>query len=130
MLIVCDIPSSYKDKIEKFGGAVMRNWNGYMDVVFRDHVKIITNSQIYNGLYIQKTGGEYIEIPEHTYVEVTKDKEGMNKQDIGFLIDYCMKHPDVYNDVANHLHERFSVVSAEIVLLVTYYVAEERRKNK
>lgn len=74
MVIVCDIPSSYKNKIEKFGGEVMRNWGGYMDVVFRDHVKVITNSQIYNGLYIKKADGKYIEIPEHTYIEIAKDR--------------------------------------------------------
>ncbi len=53
----------------------------------------------------------------------------MNKLDIGFLIDYCSKHADVYNQVSSHLFDRFGIVGAEIVLLVTYYVCEER-KNK
>lgn len=46
-----------------------------------------------------------------------------------FLIDYCMKHTELYNEVANHLYNRFGIQAAEITLLVTYYVAEERRKN-
>lgn len=74
MVIVCDIPSDQRDKIEKFGGEIMRNWNNHMDVVFRDHVDVIANSRIYNGLYIKKTGGEYIEIPKHSFVEVREDK--------------------------------------------------------
>ena len=52
----------------------------------------------------------------------------MDKIDIGFLVDYCSKHSETYNEVANHLYKRFKIVSAEIVLLVTYYVCEERRK--
>lgn len=53
----------------------------------------------------------------------------MNKVDIGFLLGYCSENTETYNDVARHLYERFGVVSAEIVLLVTYYVCEERRKH-
>lgn len=52
-----------------------------------------------------------------------------DKERIQFLLDYCSKHPELYNEVANHLHERFGISSAELCLLVTYYVAEERRKN-
>lgn len=48
---------------------------------------------------------------------------------IGFLLDYCSKQPELYNEVANHLSSRFDIRSAEISLLVTYYVAEERRRN-
>ena len=48
---------------------------------------------------------------------------------IGFLLDYCSKRPELYNEVANHLASRFDIRSAEVSLLVTYYVAEERRKN-
>ena len=45
---------------------------------------------------------------------------------IGFLLNYCSKYPELYNEIANHLYQRFGIQSAEIVLLVTYYVAEER----
>ena len=31
--------------------------------------------------------------------------------------------------LANHLKERFNIQSAELVLLVTYYIAEGRRSN-
>lgn len=50
----------------------------------------------------------------------------MNKEDIGFLIDYCSKCPEVYDEVANRLYNKFHVVSAEIVLLTTYFINEER----
>ena len=40
-----------------------------------------------------------------------------------------MKHTELYNEVANHLYNRFGIQAAEITLLVTYYVAEERWKN-
>ena len=53
-----------------------------------------------------------------------------NVQDdnISFLLDYASKNVELYNEVANHLYERFHLKSAEITLLVTYYVAEERRR--
>lgn len=51
------------------------------------------------------------------------------KDNIAYLLEYCSKCPEIYNDVASHLWKRFHIVSAEIVLLVTYYVAEERRSN-
>lgn len=53
----------------------------------------------------------------------------MTDKNIAFLIDYCSKRPELYNKVANHLKERFNIQSAELVLLVTYYIAEERRSN-
>lgn len=52
-----------------------------------------------------------------------------DKERIQFLLDYCLKYPELYNEVANHLYSRFGIQGAEITLLVTYYVAEERRKN-
>lgn len=51
------------------------------------------------------------------------------KDNIAFLLEYCSKCPEIYNEVANHLWSRFHLVSAEIVLLTTYYVAEERRRH-
>lgn len=57
-------------------------------------------------------------------------EESTSIDDIGFLLDYCSKIPELYNEVANHLYQRFGIRSAEITLLVTYYVAEERRKNE
>lgn len=53
----------------------------------------------------------------------------MNKSDIGFLLNYCSNHADVYNQVSTHLYDKFGIVGAEIVLLMTYYVCEERRKK-
>lgn len=53
----------------------------------------------------------------------------MELDTIQFLLDYCSHEPKTYNEVANHLRQKFNIVSAELVLLVTYYVAEERRKN-
>ena len=53
----------------------------------------------------------------------------MELNTIQFLLNYCSHEPETYNEVANHLRQRFNIVSAELVLLVTYYVAEERRKN-
>ena len=52
----------------------------------------------------------------------------MNKKDIGSLIDYCAKCPEIYNEVSRQIYKDFEIVSAEIVLLVTYYVNEERRR--
>lgn len=55
---------------------------------------------------------------------------GHNELDnISFLLDYCSKNVELYNEVANHLHERFNIKSAELCLLVTYYLAEDRRKH-
>lgn len=51
------------------------------------------------------------------------------KENIGFLLDYCSKIPELYNEVSNHLYERFGIISAEATLIVTYYVSEERRKK-
>lgn len=48
---------------------------------------------------------------------------------IGFLLEYCSKFPELYNEISNHLYQRFHLQAAEISLLVTYYVAEERRRN-
>ena len=52
----------------------------------------------------------------------------MNNDKIQFLLGYCAARPELYNEVMNYLHERFEISSAEICLLVTYYVGEERRK--
>ena len=54
----------------------------------------------------------------------------MIKENIAFLLDYCSKNVEVYNEVANHLCQRFGIVSAEVTLLVTYYVCEEKRKSE
>lgn len=56
--------------------------------------------------------------------------DSMKTGDVGFLLNYCSQHPDVYNEVANHLWERFGIKSAELVLLITYYVNEERRRHE
>ena len=52
-----------------------------------------------------------------------------DKDNIRFLLDYCSAIPDLYNRVANHLYVRFGLRSAEISLLVTYYVNEEAKKH-
>ena len=56
--------------------------------------------------------------------------DSMKTGDVGFLLNYCSQHADVYNEVANHLWERFGIKSAELVLLITYYVNEERRRHE
>ena len=53
-----------------------------------------------------------------------------SKDNIQFLLEYCSKMPELYNEVSNHLYERFGIIGAEICLLVTYYVNEERRRNE
>ena len=55
-------------------------------------------------------------------------KDSTDIDNIQFLLDYCSIRPELYNEIANHLYERFHMRSAEISLLVTYYVAEERRR--
>ena len=52
----------------------------------------------------------------------------MNDDNMSFLLEYCSHFPALYNEVANHLWTRFNIVSAELVLLVTYYVNEERKR--
>lgn len=47
-----------------------------------------------------------------------------------FLLEYCSKIPNLYIEVSNHLYKRFGIVGAEICLLITYYVNEERRKHE
>ena len=56
-------------------------------------------------------------------------KDSTDLDNIQFLLDYCSKRPELYNEIAQHLYERFHMRSAEISLLVTYYVAEERRRS-
>lgn len=51
------------------------------------------------------------------------------QSNIKFLLDYCSKYPEVYNDVATRLWVQFGIRSAELVLLGTYCVMEDRRKN-
>ena len=53
--------------------------------------------------------------------------DSMTHNDIGFLLDYCSKHSETFNKIANHLWQRFNIKSAELVLLITYYVVEERK---
>jgi len=55
--------------------------------------------------------------------------EVIRDDNIAFLLEYCSKNVELYNEVANHLYDRFHLKSAEITLLVTYYVAEDRRRN-
>lgn len=55
-------------------------------------------------------------------------KDSTDVDNIGFLLDYCSKRPELYNEVSSHLYSRFHISSAELSLLVTYYVSEERRK--
>lgn len=47
-----------------------------------------------------------------------------------FLLNYCHDQPEIYGAVIHHLKDRFNIVSADIALIVTYYVCEERRKNE
>ena len=61
-------------------------------------------------------------------MKIHEDAEHIKDKNIGFLLNYCSKHAKLYNLVANHLYERFNIRSAEISLLVTYYIAEDRRK--
>ena len=46
---------------------------------------------------------------------------------IKFLTDYCRDKVDLYDEVNEHLYERFGVRSSEISLLITYYIAQERK---
>ena len=57
-------------------------------------------------------------------------KDSMDLDNIGFLLNYCSKIPELYNEVSNRLYNRFHLRSAEISLLVTYFVAEEREWQK
>lgn len=52
----------------------------------------------------------------------------MTKEDIRYLVSYCDKTPDLYNNVMNHLWDRFKINSAELGLIVTYYINEDRKK--
>lgn len=58
---------------------------------------------------------------QETKIENTTD------ENIKFLLEYCSKIPELYNDVSNHLYDRFGIIGAEICLLITYYVNEERK---
>lgn len=54
---------------------------------------------------------------------IEKDNENIHE-----LLDYCSKIPELYNEVANHLNEKWGIKYAELSLLVTYYIHEDRRK--
>ena len=59
-----------------------------------------------------------------------KNMASIKNKNCDFLLRYASEHVEVYNEVANFLDERFDIRSAELVLLVTYFVAEERRKHE
>ena len=61
---------------------------------------------------------------------MAKIREHIEIDDIGYLLNYCSKHPELYNDVANRLYSRFHITGAELCLLVTYCVAEDRARQK
>ena len=46
----------------------------------------------------------------------------MDKKDIGFLLEFCNDYPEIYNKIANQLYIEFGIRSAELVLLISYYV--------
>ena len=50
--------------------------------------------------------------------------------DVKYLLEYCESIPQLYNEVSNHLWNRFGIKGAEITLLITYYINEERRKHE
>ena len=58
------------------------------------------------------------------------ESENINHEDISYLLNYCAAHTEEYNEIANHLWRRFGLQGAELCLLVTYYVCEERRKHE
>lgn len=41
------------------------------------------------------------------------------------LLCECSKYPETYNKVGNWLYKEFNIHSAELVLLITYYVIKE-----
>lgn len=51
----------------------------------------------------------------------------MTKEDIGFLIEYCSKTSSLFNEVMNHLDEKWGIKSVELCMIVTYYINEDRK---
>lgn len=49
---------------------------------------------------------------------------------IKFLLDYYSKYPEVYNKVSSRLWVQFGLKSAELALLCTFCVMEDRRENE
>ena len=49
---------------------------------------------------------------------------------IGFLLKYCSELPELYNSISNGLWVEFGITSAELSLLVTYFVNEDRKRNE
>lgn len=47
-----------------------------------------------------------------------------DNSNIGFLLGYCSNIPEIYNRTSNQLYKLFGISSAEISLLVTYFVNE------
>lgn len=52
----------------------------------------------------------------------------MTKEQIGYLLDTCSKYPEIYNEISRDIYKDFEICSAELVLLVTYYIIKERNK--
>lgn len=50
--------------------------------------------------------------------------ERITDNNIDFLLRYCSNIPKVYNKTSNQLYSLFGISSAEISLLVTYFVNE------
>lgn len=56
--------------------------------------------------------------------------EKNDEKNLRFLLEYCSDIPEIYNRVSNHLYGRFGIRGAEICLLVTYFVNEERKAHE
>ena len=54
----------------------------------------------------------------------------MDKTNIGFLLEYCSKIPELYNKVSTKLWVEFNIQSAEVTLLCTYMINEWRSKDE
>ena len=48
----------------------------------------------------------------------------MEKDQMGELLDYCSKIPEVYNKVSIKLYRDFGICSAEVTLICTYIFNE------
>lgn len=54
----------------------------------------------------------------------------MENTNIGFLLEYCSKIPELYNKVSTKLWVEFNIQSAEVTLLCTYMINEWRIKDE
>lgn len=64
---------------------------------------------------------KYFHLPEWENNQMTPDER------MDMILKECSKHPEVYNKVSNWLYKKLDIHSAEMSLIITYFMLTEWR---